>query len=57
MKTLAPYAKAFAGGLATALAYAMPVVDDGLLPSEGLGIALAFLTGLGVVYGVPNRKR
>lgn len=57
MKTIAPYAKAVAGGVATALAFAIPVVDDGLKASEVLGIALAFLGGLGIVYQVPNRDR
>ena len=57
MESLKPYAKAFAGGLVTAIAFAVPVVDDGLLASEILGIAGAFLAGLGVVYRVPNGKR
>ena len=52
--TLPPYAKAIVGGIASAIAFAIPVVDDGVLASEALGIALAFLTGAGVVYTVPN---
>lgn len=54
MGRLSPYAKALVGGAASALAFAIPVVDDGLLVSEVLGIALAFLTGAGAVYTVPN---
>lgn len=49
------YAKAIVGGLVAGLSYAIPVVDDGLVPSEGLGIALAFIVGLGVVGMVPNQ--
>lgn len=52
--SLPPYAKALVGGAASAIAFAIPVVDDGLLVSEILGIALAFLTGAGAVYAVPN---
>jgi membrane protease YdiL (CAAX protease family) len=55
MAKLAPYAKAISAALASALAFAIPVVDDGLLPSEVLGIVLAGLIGLGVTYAVPNR--
>lgn len=56
MKILAPYAKAVAGGIAAALAFAVPVVDDGLAPSEVLGIALAFIGGLGIVYASPRNR-
>lgn len=51
------YAKALLGGLVAALSFAIPVVDDGLIASEVLGILLAGLTGTGLVYAVPNRKR
>lgn len=55
---LAPVAKALAGALAAALAFAIPVVDDGLAVSEVLGVTLAFLGGLGIVYAAPaNRPR
>lgn len=50
-----PYAKAALAGVIAALSFAIPVVDDGLAVSEGLGIVLAGLIGLGVVYRVPNR--
>lgn len=48
--------KAIAGGLATGLAFAIPIVDDGLKWSEGLGIAAAFLAGLGIVYAAPKNQ-
>lgn len=51
---LGPYAKAIVGGVAAAVAFAIPVVDDGLLLSEVLGIVLAGLTGAGVTWVVPN---
>lgn len=54
MKKIRPYAKAVAAGLAAGIAFAVPVVDDGLKPSEILGIAGAMLTGAGIVYRVPN---
>lgn len=49
------YAKSLLSGVIAACSYAIPVVDDGLAPSEALGIVLAGLVGLGVVYAVPNR--
>lgn len=52
-----PYAKALLGGLVAALSFAIPVVDDGLIASEVLGILLAGLTGTGLVYAVPNKGR
>lgn len=48
------YAKAILAGLASAISFAIPVVDDGLTPSEGLGIVLAGLIGGGVVGVVKN---
>lgn len=56
MSKLTPYAKAIVAGIVTALSFAIPVVDDGLIASEVLGIILAGLTGTGVVYAVPNRS-
>lgn len=52
---LKPYAKSLLGGTVAAISFAIPCVDDGLVASEVLGIILAGLTGLGVVYAVPNR--
>ena len=54
MNQMKPYLKAIVGGLTSAISFAIPVVDDGLVASEGLGSALAFLIGLGVTYAVPN---
>ena len=48
--------KALAGGAAAAISVAIPLVADGLTWPEGLGIALAFLGGLGVVYVSPANK-
>lgn len=54
MNQIKPYLKALVGGLTSAISYAIPVVDDGLVASEGLGVVLAFLLGLGATYAVPN---
>jgi hypothetical protein len=56
MKHLTPYAKSLLAGTIAAISFAIPCVDDGLLASETLGIVLAGLTGLGIVYAVPNRR-
>ena len=47
-------AKAYVGGAVAALSYAVPVVDDGMLPSEVLGVLLAALVGFQAVYWVSN---
>lgn len=54
MNGLKPYLKSLVGGLVGGISFAIPVVDDGLIPSEILGIALAALVGLGATYAVPN---
>jgi hypothetical protein len=51
---LAPISKAIAGGLVGALTFAIPVVDDGVQLVDALGIALAFIGGLGIVYAAPR---
>lgn len=56
MMNIKPYAKSLLAGTIAAISFAIPCVDDGLVPSEVLGIVLAGLTGLGVVYAVPNRR-
>lgn len=48
------YAKAIVGGLLAALAFAVPVVDDGLTVSEILGIAAALVAGFQGVYWTSN---
>lgn len=50
------YAKAVVAGLIAAISFAIPVVDDGLVASELLGIVLAGLVGSGITYAVPNRR-
>lgn len=40
--------KALLGGVASSLVVAIPVVDDGLLPSEILMILLGFIGGTGL---------
>lgn len=57
MKKISPYAKALLSGAIAAISFAIPCVDDGLVPSEVLGIIGAGLTGLGVVYAIPNRRK
>jgi hypothetical protein len=54
MSRVRQVSKAIAGALAAGLAYAIPVVDDGITLGEGLGIALAVLGGLGIVYSAPR---
>lgn len=48
------YAKAIVGALVAAASFAAPVVDDGLAPSEVLGILLAALVGFQTVYWTSN---
>jgi hypothetical protein len=47
--------KAVVAGLVAGLSFAVPVVDDGLAASEGLGIVLAALVGWQTVYWTKNR--
>ena len=55
MKTLAPYAKAVAGGLVSGLtALGTALIDGFVSPLEWVTIALAFLLGTGLTYAVPN---
>lgn len=51
------YAKAIIAGLVSAISFAIPVVDDGLIASEVLGIVLAGLVGSGLTAVVPNKPR
>lgn len=46
--------KAVVSGAAAAIAFAVPVVDDGLVPSETLGIISAFLVAFTAVYFTNN---
>lgn len=56
MEFVARYYKAVFGGIGAAVAFAIPVVDDGLLASEWLGVALAFLGGAGLVAAAPRNR-
>ena len=56
MMNIKPYAKAVAGAIIAGASAAIPMVDDGLTPSEVLGILVAFLTGLVGVYSVKNES-
>lgn len=53
---LHPVVQAFLGGLVSAIVVASPIVDDGLLTSEILSIAGAFLVGSGLTAVAPTRK-
>lgn len=55
MNRIAPYGKAITGAVVACLSYLQPAIDDGLTQSEGIGAAIAFLTGLAVVWAIPNR--
>ena len=50
----AEYAKAIVGALVAGASFAIPVVDDGLVASEVLGILVAALVAFTAVWGVPN---
>lgn len=50
-----PILNVLLGALATALAVAAPLIDDGVTPSEIVAIALAFLGGAGFT-AVPNSR-
>lgn len=54
MNRPAEYAKAIVGALVAAASFAIPVVDDGLVASEALGILVAALAAFTAVWGVPN---
>lgn len=51
------YAKAIVGGLLAGLAFAIPVVDDGLTVSEILGIVAALAAGFQGVYWTSNTAK
>ena len=53
---IAPYSKAIAAGLAAAIAFAIPVVGDGVTLPEWLGIVGAFLGGAGIGYAAPKNQ-
>lgn len=49
------FRKAIVGALIAALSVLAGAVGDGVSAEEWITTAVAFLTGLGVVYAVPNR--
>jgi hypothetical protein len=49
-------AKAYVGGAVAALAFAAPVVDDGLTASEALGILSAALVAFQAVFWTSNDR-
>lgn len=51
-----PYAKAFTGSAVAGLtALASALTDDRVTTGEWVGVAIAALVGLGVVWAVPNQ--
>jgi len=56
MRKISGSLKAIMGGLTAGIAFAIPVVDDGILLSEYLGIAGAFIAGFNAVYWTRNRE-
>lgn len=48
-------AKALVAGAIAAISFAVPVVDDGVVPSEVGGILLAFIVAWQGVYWVSNK--
>ena len=48
-------AKAWVAALVAGLSFAVPVVDDGVVVSEVLGIVLAALVAWQGVYWTPNK--
>lgn len=56
MNKLAPYAKALIGALVAGLGSLQQALDDGYVTAqEGTGVAIAFLSGLALVWAVPNK--
>ena len=53
-----PYAKAIVGGLVAGLtALGTAMTDDTVTTAEWVGVAVATLGALGIVYATPNRDR
>lgn len=48
-------AKAYVGAVIAAGSFLAPVVDDGLLASEGIGCLLAGLVAWQAIYWTPNK--
>lgn len=56
LSSLAPVAKAVAGGLVSGLTTLAAVLPDGVTQAEWIAVALSALAGLGVVYYAPANK-
>ncbi len=52
---LKPYAKAVVGAAVAGLSALYPALDGGVTVQEWVGVSVATLLGLGVVWAVPNR--
>lgn len=56
MKNIAPYAKALTGALIAGLASLQQSLDnDAVSAQEWTGIAIATLSGLALVWAIPNK--
>jgi hypothetical protein len=56
MTKIAPYAKALIGAMVAGLGSLQQALDDGAVtPQEGTGVAIAFLSGLALVWAIPNK--
>jgi hypothetical protein len=56
MSRIAPYAKALIGALVAGLASLQQSLDDNMVTAqEGTGVAVAFLSGLALVWAIPNK--
>lgn len=56
MNKVAPYAKALIGAIVAGLASLQQALDDGVVNAqEGTGVGIAFLSGLALVWAIPNK--
>lgn len=56
MSTIAPYLKALTGALIAGLASLQQALDNEAVSSqEWTGVAIAFLSGLALVWAIPNK--
>lgn len=56
MNRIAPYGKALTGALIASLASLQQALDDSVVTAqEGTGVGIAFLSGLALVWAIPNK--
>lgn len=56
MRSIKPYMKAVVGGLVAGLtALGTAITDDKITTAEWVGVAVATLGALGIVYATPNK--